>query len=202
MLPECRSEIGRWGFRLSLHDAPPRAQPPDDAVAHAVRGGVRAMGAQLRRPGWRRVCVAHRTLRPVVGSRLVGLLGGRGGEGLRNVPPDGRTGSHLYRPMPYWMTVLDSSHWSPRVSPRSLPGFFAGWGRSTPHIALDRRWTFEVPHWFALLLTAALPAVRLAGLFRARRHARVGLCPICGYDLRATPDKCPECGEVPQKATV
>jgi hypothetical protein len=52
-----------------------------------------------------------------------------------------------------------------------------------------------LPFWLITVLTAVAPAAWLVGHHRRRRReARPGLCPRCGYDLRATPERCPECG--------
>ena len=51
------------------------------------------------------------------------------------------------------------------------------------------------PLWSLLLVTAVLPAIATVGFVRARRQRTGALrCPACGYDLRATPERCPECG--------
>jgi hypothetical protein len=52
----------------------------------------------------------------------------------------------------------------------------------------------KFPAWALALLTASPTAVRLTGVYRARRRSLAGHCTACGYDLRATPDLCPECG--------
>ena len=51
-----------------------------------------------------------------------------------------------------------------------------------------------VPYWL-LLLTAATPAtIAIARARRARSRATSGRCVACGYDLRESHDRCPECG--------
>jgi hypothetical protein len=51
-----------------------------------------------------------------------------------------------------------------------------------------------VPHWLLAGAFAAAPVGWAARRLKARRRRRRGLCPRCGYDLRATPGQCPECG--------
>ena len=70
------------------------------------------------------------------------------------------------------------------------------------HDGLHRELCLWIPTWFFLLLTGPLPATWCVVAIRKREKERqrpFGLCCQCGYDLRATPDRCPECGTVPPK---
>lgn len=56
----------------------------------------------------------------------------------------------------------------------------------------------SAPCWALAGLFAALPAIHFLRLYRRRwlmRNRRAaGRCIVCGYDLRATLDRCAECG--------
>jgi hypothetical protein len=57
------------------------------------------------------------------------------------------------------------------------------------------------PYWFIFLIAAIMPTARWAKRL-LRKRPPPGLCPKCRYDLRATPDRCPECGTVPTKGAL
>jgi hypothetical protein len=104
----------------------------------------------------------------------------------------------------FWYSLLPRDD---EVSRYNGPGWMAWLG-------IDWKWTdnssvgaqghyvyhelfFCVPYWLLIALTGGIGW----GIGRrprlVRRRIKRGLCVACGYDVRATPDRCPECGHVP-----
>jgi len=82
--------------------------------------------------------------------------------------------------------VGGAGRWSVRLLGFALGEFSAG--------SLPVRYRVAViPYWFLALLFAAAP-IHWARVLRLWRRHGGGHCRACGYDLRATPGRCPECG--------
>jgi hypothetical protein len=58
------------------------------------------------------------------------------------------------------------------------------------------------PFWFIALPLGALAAVPIGRAVRRSHRRNLGLCPWCGYDIRTTPERCPECGSAVEPAPV
>jgi len=52
----------------------------------------------------------------------------------------------------------------------------------------------SVPHWVIVVLLWLPPAAWQVQKRRRKSRRQLALCTTCGYDLRATPNRCPECG--------
>jgi hypothetical protein len=85
--------------------------------------------------------------------------------------------------------------------PRRLLGL--GWG---PRVDLPpwitRRNAIAVPLGYLVVLCGVLPGLRALQSRRKRRRSLIGHCRRCGYDLRATPHRCPECGSLASPSSV
>jgi hypothetical protein len=86
----------------------------------------------------------------------------------------------------------------PNIVANTLFGFH--WQRSGSiylGAPAEESYVLITPFWPFAGLFALLPAIFCGRMMRARRAIIMGRCPHCGYDLRATPNQCPECGTIP-----
>jgi hypothetical protein len=101
---------------------------------------------------------------------------------------------------------FDSDHWSYKPSSVSRD-LTHGFGHEY-QVAHSWAGHFEdvrivaFPLWLPLTVFLIVPAWWLVRFIRSLRRDRTGLCLVCGYDLRATPGRCPECGAVPKQPAV
>jgi hypothetical protein len=62
--------------------------------------------------------------------------------------------------------------------------------------ATNESWTIGIPTPLIVLVCGLLPIIWLLKSRRRHERLRHGLCAECGYDLRATLARCPECGMI------
>ena len=68
------------------------------------------------------------------------------------------------------------------------------------HVATARVRAIIIPFWLLSLLLSTPLLVSAKKRHRRRWRLRHGLCVACGFDLRASSDRCPECGGVIQSS--
>ncbi len=70
------------------------------------------------------------------------------------------------------------------------------------HLRFSSGWSYSTAWALPPMVTILAVAPALAWIRRQRHRRRrlSGACRHCGYDLRATPTRCPECGTIAAKA--
>jgi hypothetical protein len=122
---------------------------------------------------------------PPTGTRIYGIASRHGLLWVgRMDDPSAETsaGTHGY----YWRTSPSSPGMRGNKLPLSVQ--FGGTDEEA------KEWGVQVPYLLLMLLLGIAPARWCFSWKRTTNKQRHGLCPSCGYDLRATPHRCPECG--------
>jgi hypothetical protein len=98
--------------------------------------------------------------------------------------------THGFRAVGYGFAF--SSEVAPGIKPQP------GWKPSATTLPAPlqvRYWLILVPYLLVIAAFAVVPIVTVLRRIRASHRASRGRCRECGYDIRASGDHCPECGE-------
>jgi hypothetical protein len=97
-------------------------------------------------------------------------------------------------PDPFNLWKIDDPYFK-----RPFPGV-SYWNQTDLRTArIEHHWHIHL--WLIVILLLIAPLFRGLSLYRAfLRRRRSNHCPSCGYDLRATPTLCPECGHITDAA--
>jgi hypothetical protein len=99
------------------------------------------------------------------------------------IPPEGDKNERYNGP--WWLARLGVDWKATDNSSVSAEGHYA-----------YRDLLFCVPYWLLVVLAAGSGWSIGRHPRLVRRRMKSGLCTACGYDVRATPERCPECGHL------
>jgi hypothetical protein len=150
----------------------PQGQNSTMLAVSTFRGDVEIQGLRLRIPD-------TQALMADLGSKH-DLMPLNGWEFSLENPPEG-------------LDLIDRSTFWQRI------GFgFRSTGASSEYGA-ESSWIIATPAWLIMIVSLLMPLQRVFSFISRHRRKRRRLCVQCGYDVRATPDRCPECGTAPKR---
>ena len=91
---------------------------------------------------------------------------------------------------------------SPIVTPTDPPYWRRGCGGVHVGCGVCHMHFVSIPYYVLILIALPLPVIwcyQIQGRWGREKRRRLGLCEQCGYDLRGSPERCPECGLVVEK---
>lgn len=129
---------------------------------------------------------------PPSGGSTTGPAGIRGSADVTIVPwpaggPDGLLNRNLQISGGSTALFASSEHHRPFPGVRRVDYVVTATGQLTSR-------EVTVACWLPAVAFALMPAAWFMRHVRRRQLAPVGMCRQCGYDLRASPQRCPECG--------
>lgn len=109
--------------------------------------------------------------------------------GLISIPRDATAEADWRASNRWWVTPGGGATHAGRVGFAAATGTIGG-----PMMTAYAYRAWTVPLWALCAALSVLPVARVGWWFARRRRHGAGQCAGCGYDLRASPERCPECG--------